>query len=110
MPLFYNLAYSIIIKRFFRLFVANTVGDGNCLLHSASMAIWGIDDKFSIVRDLLYNFLQKGDVDSLKRRWRYTYMKSNSTVGLMYVFGFHFFSILILYLVSRRKNGRTSGK
>ena len=34
-----------------------TTGDGNCLLHAASLAMWGIEDKQFILRNALYDSL-----------------------------------------------------
>ena len=41
-----------------------TTGDGNCLLHAASLAMWGIEDKQFILRNALYNSLITATPDS----------------------------------------------
>ena len=38
-----------------------TTGDGNCLLHAASLAMWGFEDKEFILRNALYESLTTAD-------------------------------------------------
>ena len=38
-----------------------TTGDGNCLLHAASLAMWGFEDKGFILRNALYESLTTAD-------------------------------------------------
>ena len=38
-----------------------TTGDGNCLLHAASLAMWGFEDKQFILRNALYESLTTAD-------------------------------------------------
>ncbi|GFS10036.1 OTU domain-containing protein 7B [Elysia marginata] len=48
-----------------------TSGDGNCLLHAASLAMWGIHDRQLILRKELHEALTKATYkDALYRRWR----------------------------------------
>lgn len=45
-------------------------GDGNCLLHAVSLAMWGMEDSCMLLRRLVYVALvedeQKGEI---KKRW-----------------------------------------
>ena len=41
-----------------------TTGDGNCLLHAASLAMWGFEDKQFILRNALYESLTTADRNS----------------------------------------------
>ena len=49
-----------------------TTGDGNCLLHAASLAMWGFEDKQFILRNALYESLTTADrgTDTLQDRCR----------------------------------------
>ena len=49
-----------------------TTGDGNCLLHAASLAMWGFEDKEFILRNALYDSLTTADrnVNTLQDRCR----------------------------------------
>ncbi|KAH9499495.1 hypothetical protein Btru_077994 [Bulinus truncatus] len=43
--------------------------DGNCLLHSVSLAIWGVEDDASILRELLYVTAINDTMNNFKQRW-----------------------------------------
>jgi len=47
-----------------RLIPLYTTGDGNCLLHAASLAMWGIEDKQFILRNALNDSLTTATYDS----------------------------------------------
>lgn len=38
-----------------------TSGDGNCLLHAASLGMWGFHDRLLTLREALHNTLTKGE-------------------------------------------------
>lgn len=63
-----------------------TVGDGNCLLHAASLGMWGYHDRLLTLRKALYrtltSHLAKG---AIKRRWRLEQWQKNiKSGGLLY--------------------------
>lgn len=37
----------------------STTGDGNCLLHAASLGMWGIHDRQLMLRKILYEMLTR---------------------------------------------------
>lgn len=63
-----------------------TSGDGNCLLHAASLYMWGFHDHFLILRTALHRLLTSGlEREGLKRRWRYqTQLRNNEAGGLTF--------------------------
>ncbi|XP_046581569.1 LOW QUALITY PROTEIN: uncharacterized protein LOC124289014 [Haliotis rubra] len=67
-----------------RLLPMATSGDGNCLLHAASLAMWGIHDRQLILRNALYAKMTRGSCkDNLYRRWRWQQTLSNKESGLV---------------------------
>uniref|UniRef100_A0A1I7RLE0 ubiquitinyl hydrolase 1 n=1 Tax=Bursaphelenchus xylophilus TaxID=6326 RepID=A0A1I7RLE0_BURXY len=61
-----------------RLWPLVTTGDGNCLLHAASLGIWGIHDRQLNLRQALYDVLtQDNRRNSFYRRWRWHESKTN---------------------------------
>lgn len=46
-----------------------TKGDGNCLMHAASLAMWGIHDSNLILRSAVYDAMVGGTGSTLYRRW-----------------------------------------
>ncbi|KAI8793583.1 OTU domain-containing protein 7B [Biomphalaria glabrata] len=68
-----------------RLLPMATSGDGNCLLHAASLAMWGIHDRQLILRKELHDTLTTAPYkDALYRRWRYQQTLSNKQSGLVF--------------------------
>ncbi|RUS69853.1 hypothetical protein EGW08_022383 [Elysia chlorotica] len=68
-----------------RLLPMATSGDGNCLLHAASLAMWGIHDRQLILRKELHEALTKAAYkDALYRRWRYQQTLTNKQSGLVF--------------------------
>jgi len=64
-----------------------TSGDGNCLLHAASLAMWGLHDRYLILRKALHSTLKdiKDDnTSALWRRWKWEQMCQNRKYGLIY--------------------------
>ena len=65
-----------------RLFPLATVGDGNCLLHAASLGMWGFHDRLLTLRKALHrtltSHLAKG---AIKRRWRLQLRQKNMEAG-----------------------------
>ncbi|XP_078600682.1 OTU domain-containing protein 7B-like [Branchiostoma floridae x Branchiostoma japonicum] len=68
-----------------RLLPLQTSGDGNCLLHAASLGMWGFHDRLLTLRKALYNTLSSsGARGALKRRWRFHQTEENKEAGLVY--------------------------
>nr|XP_033780503.1 OTU domain-containing protein 7B isoform X2 [Geotrypetes seraphini] len=68
-----------------RLLPLATTGDGNCLLHAASLGMWGFHDRDLMLRKSLYNLMEKGvEREALKRRWRWQQTQQNKESGLVY--------------------------
>ncbi|CAG0893315.1 unnamed protein product [Darwinula stevensoni] len=62
-----------------------TTGDGNCLLHAASLGIWGFQDRGLTLRTALHSFLTRAPQrHALLRRWRWQQMITNLQSGLVY--------------------------
>jgi OTU domain-containing protein 7 len=67
------------------LFPMCTSGDGNCLLHAVSLAMWGLHDRYLVLRKALHSTLEDIKPDSaLWRRWKYEQMLQNQKYGLIY--------------------------
>ncbi|XP_067611662.1 OTU domain-containing protein 7A isoform X2 [Pseudorca crassidens] len=68
-----------------RLLPLATTGDGNCLLHAASLGMWGFHDRDLVLRKALYTMMRTGaEREALKRRWRWQQTQQNKEVGLVY--------------------------
>ncbi|XP_069138415.1 uncharacterized protein [Argopecten irradians] len=68
-----------------RLLPMATSGDGNCLLHAASLAMWGIHDRELMLRKALYDTLtQQTYSKALYRRWRWQQTQVNKESGLIF--------------------------
>ncbi|XP_033633948.1 OTU domain-containing protein 7A-like isoform X2 [Asterias rubens] len=71
-----------------RLWPMATTGDGNCLLHAASLGMWGFHDRQLTLRKALYLFLTENphsqQMEKLKRRWRWQQTEVNKKSGLVY--------------------------
>ncbi|KAM9293991.1 OTU domain-containing protein 7B [Gastrophryne carolinensis] len=68
-----------------RLLPLATTGDGNCLLHAASLGMWGFHDRDLVLRKSLYALMDKGtEKEALKRRWRFQQTVQNKESGLVY--------------------------
>ncbi|XP_057309943.1 OTU domain-containing protein 7A-like [Hydractinia symbiolongicarpus] len=65
-----------------KLFPLSTVGDGNCLLHAASLGMWGFHDRLLTLRKSLHQFmLHPLAKKALKRRWKYNLWQENLKCG-----------------------------
>lgn len=65
-----------------RLWPLATSGDGNCLLHAASLAMWGFHDRKLTLRSALYKVLSRGEYrDAIWRRWRFHQTRLNKQAG-----------------------------
>ncbi|KAL8613402.1 hypothetical protein ACOMHN_057122 [Nucella lapillus] len=68
-----------------RLFPMATTGDGNCLLHAASLSMWGIHDRLLTLRNALHDTLTSATYkDNLYRRWRWQQTQVNLQSGLVF--------------------------
>ncbi|XP_060035249.1 OTU domain-containing protein 7A [Erinaceus europaeus] len=68
-----------------RLLPLATTGDGNCLLHAASLGMWGFHDRDLVLRKALYTMMRTGaEQEALKRRWRWQQTQQNKESGLVY--------------------------
>ena len=64
-----------------RLLPLATTGDGNCLLHAASLAMWGFHDRMLTLRKALFKAMSSTEnKSSLYRRWRWQQSQSNKEV------------------------------
>ncbi|KAK7813798.1 hypothetical protein U0070_003707 [Myodes glareolus] len=72
-----------------RLLPLATTGDGNCLLHAASLGkhpstntgMWGFHDRDLVLRKALYTMMRTGaEREALKRRWRWQQTQQNKEV------------------------------
>ena len=53
-----------------RLVALRTEGDGNCLMHAASLAMWGVHDRSLTLRRAVYQALRRDPGGRLRQRWR----------------------------------------
>ncbi|XP_054285763.1 OTU domain-containing protein 7B-like isoform X2 [Macrosteles quadrilineatus] len=68
-----------------RLWPLSTSGDGNCLLHAASLGMWGFHDRLLTLRKSLHAFLSSSPRhEALWRRWRRQQSALNAQAGLIY--------------------------
>lgn len=68
-----------------RLLPLATTGDGNCLLHAASLGIWGFHDRRLTLRKALCQTLNESSSrDAFQRRWRWNQNQINKQSGLIY--------------------------
>uniref|UniRef100_A0A915B0W9 ubiquitinyl hydrolase 1 n=1 Tax=Parascaris univalens TaxID=6257 RepID=A0A915B0W9_PARUN len=66
-----------------RLWPLSTTGDGNCLLHAASLGLWGVHDRHLMLRKTLHEMITQGSRrHTLYRRWRFAESKANQESGL----------------------------
>ena len=68
-----------------RLYPLLTSGDGNCLLHAASLGIWGVHDRWLNLRQDVYHTLSSSRAETtLKRRWLWYEWQKNLQEGLLF--------------------------
>ncbi|KAM5164548.1 tumor necrosis factor alpha-induced protein 3 isoform 1-T1 [Mantella aurantiaca] len=69
-----------------RLVPLRTNGDGNCLMHAASMYMWGVQDTDLLLRKTLQEVLRTSDTRNFKFRWQLESVKSSEFIqtGLRY--------------------------
>ncbi|KAK7073278.1 hypothetical protein SK128_015178 [Halocaridina rubra] len=68
-----------------RMWPLATTGDGNCLLHAASLGMWGFHDRLLTLRKALHEFLTRSQFSRpLWRRWRWQVAQQNRETGLVY--------------------------
>ncbi|CAL1300387.1 unnamed protein product [Larinioides sclopetarius] len=68
-----------------RLWPLATTGDGNCLLHAASLGMWGFHDRLLTLRKALHNLLSNSAfTEAFYRRWRWQVSLQNKEAGLVY--------------------------
>lgn len=66
-----------------RLWPLATTGDGNCLLHAASLGMWGFHDRLLTLRKALHSFLSCSEASAaIYRRWRLQSHRQNLQYGL----------------------------
>ena len=62
-----------------------TSGDGNCLLHAASLYMWGFHDRELILRTALHRTLTTGLAkEGIKQRWKYHTQLRYDEIGLQF--------------------------
>lgn len=59
-----------------------TMGDGNCLLHAASLGMWGFQDRGNILRNAVSHAVRNHHGNTLYRRWKYTRDVDNQQSGI----------------------------
>ncbi|XP_042905338.1 OTU domain-containing protein 7B isoform X2 [Parasteatoda tepidariorum] len=68
-----------------KLWPLSTTGDGNCLLHAASLGMWGFHDRLLTLRKALHCILTNSSyTDAFYRRWRWQTALQNKEAGLIY--------------------------
>ncbi|XP_064620205.1 OTU domain-containing protein 7B-like isoform X3 [Lineus longissimus] len=68
-----------------RLLPLATSGDGNCLLHAASLGMWGFHDRRLTLRKALFNTMSNGENHgAIWRRWRWQQILFNREAQLIY--------------------------
>ncbi|KAG8177384.1 hypothetical protein JTE90_015938 [Oedothorax gibbosus] len=68
-----------------QLWPLSTTGDGNCLLHAASLGMWGFHDRLLTLRKALHSLLMSSaHTDAFYRRWRWQTALQNKEAGLIY--------------------------
>ncbi|GIY50528.1 OTU domain-containing protein 7B, partial [Caerostris darwini] len=68
-----------------KLWPLSTTGDGNCLLHAASLGMWGFHDRLLTLRKALHSLLMNSSyTDAFYRRWRWQTALQNKEAGLIY--------------------------
>ncbi|CAF2973936.1 unnamed protein product [Rotaria sp. Silwood2] len=68
-----------------KLYPLLTSGDGNCLLHATSLAMWGFHDhSLSMRKALNETMITSKPNNSLYRRWRWTQSVQNKKYGLVF--------------------------
>lgn len=66
-----------------KLWPLSTTGDGNCLLHAASLGMWGLHDRQLMLRNAVFEMLRRGSrKTALWRRWKWAESHSNQAAGL----------------------------
>lgn len=63
-----------------------TSGDGNCLLHAASLSMWGLHDRHLALRKALHSTLEsipESSESALWRRWKWEQACQNRRYGLI---------------------------
>ncbi|XP_054159022.1 OTU domain-containing protein 7B-like [Oppia nitens] len=62
-----------------------TTGDGNCLLHAASLGMWGFHDRLLILRKALHALMSNSSYTAaFYRRWKWQTYFQNFKVGLTF--------------------------
>ncbi|XP_055715834.1 OTU domain-containing protein 7B-like isoform X2 [Phlebotomus papatasi] len=63
----------------------STTGDGNCLLHAASLAIWGFHDRKLSLRSELFHVMSSPTLgEAFERRWRFQQTRINKSAGFVF--------------------------
>jgi len=68
-----------------KLWPLSTTGDGNCLLHACSLALFGFHDRLLTLRKALHYYLisNSTNVDTFYKRWRWQCTLENKKAGLI---------------------------
>ncbi|CAG2169067.1 unnamed protein product [Oppiella nova] len=62
-----------------------TTGDGNCLLHAASLGMWGFHDRLLVLRKALHALLSNSSYTAaFYRRWKWQTYFQNFKAGLIF--------------------------
>ena len=61
----------------------NTIGDGNCLLHAASLAMWGFQDRDLVLRNAVSHAVNVNiENNTLYQRWKHNRAIDNREYGI----------------------------
>ncbi|CAL1531879.1 unnamed protein product [Lymnaea stagnalis] len=66
--------------RAIKLKAVTTPRDGNCLVHSVSLAIWGVEDSTNVLRDLLLITARNDFHNRFKKRWERQHLQDLSAL------------------------------
>ena len=78
-----------------------TTGDGNCLLHAASLGMWGFHDRLLVLRKALHALLSNSSYTAaFYRRWKWQTYFQNYRAGLIFsgIFLLFKFNFKLIYL------------
>lgn len=65
-----------------RFIALSTLGDGNCLLHAASMGLWGVQDQDGVLREALVESMESEVVQQeVRQRFFHQLSEVSNSLG-----------------------------
>ncbi|XP_048577328.1 tumor necrosis factor alpha-induced protein 3 isoform X2 [Nematostella vectensis] len=58
-----------------------TLGDGNCLMHAASIGMWAVSDRYQVLRKAVYDVMIEDHEGIFHMRWQFETEKQHSHLG-----------------------------